>query len=333
MPVVPDQLRARAVYYGDRMPPSYIALNAPHLVLASDQPFAGARSDATAASDVDRSRYSYLRHANEDDLDSVVKIVPLPVCLPGRLSQGAIAELRRLREAGVLCALRGGRRTDLAHPLRADARAKIKADCPSLVDLIGRVEAAITGGDLFLRAVKLDEARASTTQADADRTKTNLHFDAERSSLAEYGAPVYQFYANVARLPRQFRLLPIPLPDMLDRLRRERLLTSDEATTLPLEDILLRFRAAFSVPIETIVVESGQLALFDGRTFAHDAGKGVMRRLLAGAFVPSAEADFVLALDTVKTGYHEGYYDPSRSMLDDPGTDAWWKIMGESAAN
>jgi hypothetical protein len=120
---------------------------------------------------------------------------------------------------------------------------------------------------------------------------------------------------------------------MIDRLRQEHLVTSDEARTLPLEDILSRFRAAYSVPIETIVVESGHLALFDGRTFAHDAGKGVMRRLLDGVFVPSAEADFVLALDTVKTGYHVGHYDPARSILDDPGTDAWWTMMGKSAAS
>lgn len=323
MPVSSGQLRARAVYVGDRVPPSYLALNAPHLTLTLDRPFAGDHAD---------ERARYLRHANADDLDSVVKVVPLPVCLSGRLSRGAMADLRRLRDAGALSALRGGRPTDLARPLRADTRAKIKAECPALVGLIGKVEAAITGGDLFVRALKLDEARASTTQADADRAKTNLHFDAERFSLDTYGEPVYQFYVNVARLPRQFRLLPIPLPRMLDQLRRARLLTSDEATTLPLEEILSRFRAAFAAPIETVVVESSHLALFDGRTFAHDAGKGVMRRLLAGAFVPSAEADFVVALDTVKTGYHVGAYDPSRSFLDDPGTDAWWEMIGDSAA-
>ena len=328
MPTIPNRIRPRAVYYGERPPRSYVALNAPHFPRGgSDRAPNG--EQPVAAPTADGARAVYLRHANESNLDRVVKIVPLPVCIPGRLSSGAIKDLRRLRDAGVLTALRGGRRTDLARPLRADARALVRAECPSLVALIGRVEAAIAGGDLFVRAVKFDDARASTTQADADRTKPNLHFDAEQSSLAEYGDAVYQFYANVARLPRQFRVLPMPRPEMIDQLLGAGLLSREEACRLPLAAILSRFRAAFPVPIETIVVESGQLALFDGRTFAHDAGKGAMRRLAQGTFVPSAEPDLVLALDAAKTGYHEGYYEPSRSILDDPGTDAWWTMMNE----
>jgi hypothetical protein len=272
-------------------------------------------------------RMPYVLFANEVGIENSVKVVPLPVRIPAELSAGAITEMQQLGETGVLTALRGGRRTDLPRPLPAEVREQVIEGSPHLVELITRVESAIKGSDLFIRAVKLDKARASTTQAAADVAKSNFHYDAERSSKEAYPGPVYQYYANVAQEPRQFRIVPLTYHEMGQALQRSGLITEAEIDTLPMETLLNTFMTNFDVPIEDIVVESGRLAIFDGRTFAHDAGKAKVDELQQGRFVPTEEPDFLLALDTIKTGHHVGLYHPEMSLLDDPGTDAWWDMM------
>ncbi|MBI3619965.1 hypothetical protein HY214_02365 [Candidatus Roizmanbacteria bacterium] len=322
----------RGVYFGDRPSKWYQQLNTPNLDFSARQlPSLGehlARRIIEPEGTIDRTWYQ--QEGNETGLDGAVKIVPLPVCIPPALSKSAIKEMQKLRAEGLLTSLRGGRPTDLARPLTPKVRARIADGSPDLVNLIRRVEEGIKGGPLFIRTLKFDEARASTTQGEADKSKPNLHFDAEGSSRNDYGGPVYQFYANVSRVPRQFNVLPIPLGEMIFLLKQNGLVTDQESQSLPLKGILARFTQRFNVPVEQIIVESGQLAIFNGRVYAHDAGKGQIRFLRNGEFRPSHEPDFVLALDTVTTRYYEGYYDPGQSILEDPGTDAWWAMMNKS---
>lgn len=311
------QARPRARYFGVASP-EYAALNPTLFSVQTGS--AEARSAAPALREP-WDRAAFLRAAVEDGLDRLVRVVRLPVALEPELAASAIAEMGRLREQGDLTVLRGGRPTDLPRPLPAALRAKVRAGCRGLQELLRRVESALAGSSLFVRAIKIDEARASTTQPDADRAAGHLHFDAERSGLADYSEPVFQYYANAARLPRLFRVVPVPLPEMIAGLTRRGALASGEAETLPLSEILRRFRAAADVSPESIPVPSGCLALFNGRIFAHDAGKPDLGALVSGRFEPAVEQDLVLALDNALTGHHRGYYNPEMPFLDDPGVE------------
>ncbi len=260
-----------------------------------------------------------------DDLDQEVRILPLPSPLTPELSSGAIAEMARLRAEGHLTALRGGRLTDLPRPLPAALRQHVCETCPYLVELLRRVETGLAGTHLFVRAVKLDDARASTTAPEADIQAENLHFDAELSSLTEYDEPVYQFYANAAVQPRQFRILPLPLPRLVECLIDAGRLDAEAASEWKVRRLFDTYLDWWhetkekESPLQVLPVPSGWLAIFDGRSFAHDAGKADMEALAAGRFQPASEPDLVLALDTVRTDYHEGYYYPELPLLDDPG--------------
>lgn len=256
---------------------------------------------------------SFVDAAATAGLDRAVKVVQLPVTLPGALLDEALLGMERLRDRGALSALRGGRATDLPRPVAAETAEQARVEAPALVDLVAEVEAVLAGGPLFVRALKLDDARASTTAPEPARTATNFHFDAEKSSLADYPDPVFQFYLNAGRLERQFRILPFDRETVLGCVGRT------ERAELPLEEILRRFLSEGPAPVETIPVASGSLAVFDGRRFAHDAGKADVDALLAGRFEPAAEPDFVIALDTAETGYHEGYYRPELPFFEDRG--------------
>lgn len=246
-----------------------------------------------------------------------VKVVQLPVTIPSGLSAAAIQEVEMLRASGVLTELRGGRFTDIARPVRREVRNIIRMTSRNLITLIEQVERAIIGSDLFLRAIKFEEARRSTTSVDSDLLSENLHYDAELSSLAEYPGPVYQFYLNVGTEPRQMRILPLTLRE-LSRFLVERLLLTEEATqTTSLKEQLDLFRQEVESVVEEIVVESGQMTVFNGRVFAHDAGKGRLEALIEGTFVPSTEPDLVFALDTTITGYHVDFYNPELSFMED----------------
>jgi len=256
-----------------------------------------------------------------EDLDQVVKVLPLPIDPPAELSAGVIQEMESLREAGNLTSLRGGRPTDLPRPLPEALRSHIKSQCPHLVELLHQVEALLVGSHLFVRAVKIDAPRASSTSPDGDPCQENLHLDAYKSSLADYAEPVYQFYLNAGQQPRQFRILPVPLTEILNTLVAEGHTSQEEARTTPVGKLLTTYLKTRTEPasIETIPIPCATLAIFDGRTFPHDAGKGDPTALAQGTFRPVQEPDLVLALDTKATGYHEGFYDPELGLLEDGG--------------
>jgi hypothetical protein len=276
---------------------------------------------------VTRASLVYALFAGEEHLDSLVKVIPLPVHLPRALRKGAMTEMQWLRDRKVLTQLRGGRLTDLARPFSPEARRAVTEKCPHLVELIRRLEGAIAGSELFVRALKIDDARASSTGVGANRSETNLHFDAEKSTLAQYPDPVYQYFVNVALLPRQFRILPLPITEMVRLLIDRELIPEDAVRVCTPEEMVETFTRHFNASLEEIIIEPGCLAIFDGRVFAHDAGKGQIGQLVRGRFVPTREPDFVIALDTTKTGHHEGFYFPEQSILDDAGTKAWWDLL------
>lgn len=322
----------RAIYYGTKPPDTYYDINRTRFpaIIGSKAPFGETQLNPILTAQLAKEPpypLHYILFANEDALESSVKIIPLPVRIPRSLSNRIINEMRRLQEEDVLVELRGGRKTDLIRPLRPEVKTKLRNECPNLVELITSVEDAIAGKDLYIRGIKIDEARVSTTQPDSDITKPNLHFDAERSSLQEYAEPVYQYYANIGYFPRQFRILPVPLSEMIFLLTQNNLLSEEEAAIVPVQTLLDRFTTHFSVPSEEIIVESGQLAIFDGRVFAHDAGKGRIGDLKRGRFMPTKEPDLLLALDSIKIPYYQGYYFPNLSFLEDTGTDAWWNLI------
>ena len=124
---------------------------------------------------------------------------------------------------------------------------------------------------------------------------------------------MFQFYLNAGRLERQFRILPVLRKDLLADFG------ASDRRSLPLEALLESYLARHPSIFETIPIESGALAIFDGRQFAHDAGKADVEALIADRFEPSSEPDLVIALDTVETGYHQGLYRPELPFFQDSG--------------
>ncbi|MDQ5824650.1 MAG: hypothetical protein M3441_10640 [Chloroflexota bacterium] len=330
------KLEPRAAYCGLEVPSSYFSVNGrnfdlPRAASPYGQHVRHKLLDLALHRRVKRASLAYTLFAGDEDLESLVKVIPLPVHLPKALRKGAMLEMQWLRDQGVLTQLRGGRLTDLARPLSPEARSVVTGQCPRLVELIRMVEEAIAGSDLFVRALKIDEARASTTGVGADKSQTNLHFDAELTTLADYPGPIYQYFVNIALLPRQFRIVPLPIAEMVRLLVARQLMPAHEQHAWTPKALVETFTKHFNAPLEEIIIEPGSLAIFNGRVFAHDAGKGRISALARGRFVPTSEPDFIIALDTVKTGYHEGYYFPEQSILEDEGTEAWWNLLGGSA--
>lgn len=331
------KLAPRAAYCGRKVPDAYFAVNKRRFDLppapASDCPVNGRAAMRPALlRRVTNASLAYALFANDDDLDSLVKVIPLPAHLPEALRKRAMSEMLRLRDEGVLTELRAGRLTDLPRPFSASTRQAVVERCPGIVELVRKVEAAIAGSDLFVRALKIDEARASTTGVDEDRLTPNLHFDGEKTNLSDYPGPIYQYFVNVALLPRQFRILPLPVEEMVRLLADRGLMPEREQRDWPLKRVTDTFTSHFNAPLEEIIIEPGLLAIFNGRVFAHDAGKGQLGALARGRFVPTREPDFIIALDTIKTGYHHGLYFPEHSILDDTGTKAYWDMLEEYAA-
>ncbi|MFQ5528576.1 MAG: hypothetical protein ACE5GX_20260 [Thermoanaerobaculia bacterium] len=302
----PNPLCPRACFFGP-IPEAYLALNRALLKSSGPPAFGPAPADAAG----------FLRSASLEDLDRKVKILPLPDPIPAALSAEAIRGMERLRELDKLTALRGGRATDLPRPAAGRLADLIRSHAPALIDLVEQVERILAGGPLFVRAAKLDRARASSTSASENRAAANLHFDAEKSSLSEYPEPVFQFYLNAGQRERQFRILPVARETVLESV------PETERMALPLgqglDSYLANEALAVEPRLETIPVESGALVIFDGRRFAHDAGKCDVAALLEGRFEPSVESDLVLALDTVETGYHVDVYRPDLPFFEDVG--------------
>jgi hypothetical protein len=84
--------------------------------------------------------------------------------------------------------------------------------------------------------------------------------------------------------------------------------------TAPLR-VLELFTETFSPTIEEIVIERLQMAMFDGRTFAHDAGKIDLDHFDPRDLRLYQEADLVVALDTLVVTYEDGRYDPRSPFL------------------
>ena len=295
-------LRPRASFFG-AIPHSYETLNRDLLALAPARPPEPAPTDPTG----------FQAAATTEDLDRLVKVVPLTAPISAGLSSAAILGMERLRDLGQLTALRGDRPTDLPRPRGGLFATDVRQHAPALIELIETIETELSGSPLFVRSIKLDRARASTTAPSSNPAATNLHFDAERSSLAEYAEPVFQFYLNAGRLERQFRILPVLRKDLLADFG------ASDQRSLPLEGLLESYLARHPPIFETIPIESGVLAIFDGRQFAHDAGKADVEALIADRFEPSSEPDLVIALDTVETGYHQGLYRPELPFFEDSG--------------
>ena len=90
-----EKLQPKARYFGE--PPSrfYTELNQGAFDLSLIRAMASDRL-VTAEDEIDPTSYNL--HANEEGIDQMVKIVPLPVCIPPELSKGSIKEMRVLRE-------------------------------------------------------------------------------------------------------------------------------------------------------------------------------------------------------------------------------------------
>eukprot|EP00698_Gefionella_okellyi_P008750 TRINITY_DN2188_c0_g1_i1.p2 TRINITY_DN2188_c0_g1~~TRINITY_DN2188_c0_g1_i1.p2 ORF type:complete len:271 (+),score=48.39 TRINITY_DN2188_c0_g1_i1:97-813(+) len=230
--------------------------------------------------------------------------------IPSELSAAGITAMRRLRDSGHLVALRGGRLTDLAKPIKQSTLEFIAQHCAPLATLAQLVEQSLVGTDLFLRAFKCDCARASTTIPDsAAITESYFHFDAQESSLLQYSDPIWQFYMNVGQHPRQFRVIPQCYSDMLNSVVLE---GEDPASLTPLT--VLRRKGAACPPPVTVQVDSGSMAIFNGRVWAHDAGKGTFDEY--GKFVAADdEDDFVAAIDTKRTAYHDELYNVDQPLI------------------
>ncbi len=298
----------RACFFG-APPRSYERLNRELLGLAA--------SHSLEAAPEPGDRAGFGAAAITGELDRVVKVVKLAAPIPVGLSSSAILGMERLRDLGILMALRGDRATDLPRPRGGRFAEDVRRHAPGLIELVNYIEERLSGSHrfvrLFVRSIKLDRARASTTAPSSDPTAANLHFDAERSSLNEYPEPVFQFYLNAGQLERQFRILPVLREDLFADF------TASDRRSLPFEVLLEGYLAQHPPIFETIPVESGALAIFDGRQFAHDAGKADVESLAAGRFEPSSEPDLVIALDTIETGYHHGLYRPDLAFFEDSG--------------
>lgn len=290
----------------------YVDLNS-HSELSRD----GVESDPQKIREGFNAEEVFRMHANIEGLDKHVKILSLPLKIDWALSLAAQREMRILREKKFLSTLRGGRFTDLARPLGKEVVTEIKENCPNLEKLVSLVEEKIADTNLFVRAIKIDEARRSSTAPSDDKNQTNFHFDGGKSSVRDFPDPVFQVFVNIGALPRQFYVITTPLDEMVRQLKAQNFLNDFTAQNLPLNDILKMYQDKFDVNKEVVVVESGQMAIFDGKVFAHDAGKGLMRALKDGDFRPSNEDDFVMVLDFKERGDHETTYDPNKRIFED----------------
>lgn len=268
---------------------------------------------------------SFAENANESGLDTHVKVLTLPVVIPASVSRGAQAEMRTLANARLLTVMRGNRNTDLARPIRPDVREILAKDCQHITSLIRLVEEGLWGTDLYIQALKLDNARASSTQSENDIRKPNVHFDAGPWSFHAYSEPTFQYFANVGTKPRQFRFIPVSSEAMIAQLEADGVILPGVGHDIAAQDILSLYQTHYLPPFETVIVEPGQLVIFNGRRFAHDAGKSRVGSLIKGRFTPSNEPDFAMMLDSSRYDHHVGRYDPTLSLLADPGSEKFWK--------
>lgn len=224
------------------------------------------------------------------------EVIQLPLISEKEEASAMIGEMEEIKKRFRLVALRGGRQTDLTRPLSFRVQAQLLNHCPTLVAKIQEMEKMLRGWApaLFLRAVKLDAARVSSTSPSVDLSDTNWHFDAGPTNIFDGPDSVPQFYLNLGSQPRHFRIFRATLPEMLEALANTTLGISKRNLAIwPAEQILAIYQTNTpDAPIEEVNVPSGSLTVFDGRRFAHDAGKWQTQRRNE-----ETEADLVAALD------------------------------------
>lgn len=238
------------------------------------------------------------------DLNRKIKVIKL-LEPPKDLLHSSIGEMLRLKKMGMLTALRGNRQTDLARPVNQVTLNFIQSNLPNLIKLINLIEQRLYNSQLFLRALKIDGPRISTTSPSGNIYDQNIHFDAEKSSKQEWGDPIVQYYGNLGTEPRQFTIYPISLLSMVKKIESKFNYGETSLLKIPLKKILSIYLKNFETQPHTIDINSGELAIFDGRSFAHDGGKNPQK---------STEPDFVMTLDSKFNGKHE-FYDPFKKFL------------------
>ncbi|MEM6792348.1 MAG: hypothetical protein AAF725_00070 [Acidobacteriota bacterium] len=239
-----------------------------------------------------------------------VKVLDFPSRLPTATLEQAAEECRTLRSRGSLTVMRGDRPTDLLRPLSPDLAERVRS-CPALRQVLEWLEGGdLAGSGLFVRSIKFDDARASSTARDPRRLATHLHFDAERATPKTFSGSIRQFYLNLSSTPRHFLIVPVALEEML---------AAGEHPEEPVGGTLERFLDRFGTLAEVTAAPPFSLVVFDGRAFAHDAAKFEHSSFLdEGAPLELArEPDFIVALDALETNYEHVGYRPEAPFLED----------------
>ncbi len=219
-----------------------------------------------------------------------------------------IREMREMRNKELLTTLRGERRTDLARPLSASQREHLRHVAHATTTLVESIEQGLRGSGIMLRALKFDEARASSTHPGTDVEQSNFHFDWPGSSLSDFPGENPQIYMNVAAyIARTFRYADTPIEEAARAVAKE----GEDPRALTAHTVASRMIAR-GFTVRTVDIEPGDIAVFDGRRYLHDVGKGKWDA--QGRFTAFHEADLAVALDFIDAPYHEKY-DPKTSFL------------------
>ncbi len=249
------------------------------------------------------------KEINIEDLEWVLKVVQTPTVLNPAEIQIMIQQLHKLREAKYLTALRGNRMTDLSRNVSKETIAFMEVNCPSIFYIIKEIESWLgSDSDLFIRTIKYDEARFSSTSPKEDVYDQNLHFDAGKSNLFDWPFSIPQFFLNIGST-RFFRVYPVPLNQMITSMIERTNLPLEDIGALPTNKILSWHQRTFNENLEEVVIPNGALVIFDGRRFAHDAGKWPLK----GDKIN--EPDAVLALDLKNHMSNQVQYDVNSSFL------------------
>ena len=274
---------------------------------------AGATLPARSRIDFYSDSATFASSCGPEGLDERVKVLDSPLRASDELLEQAARECSALREQGRLTVMRGERGTDLLRPLSPDLAERLRAR-PALSALITQVESAIRVTGLFLRAIKFDDARASSTSKLADKLSTNLHFDAERATPRTFNGSIRQFYLNLSPTPRHFLIVPVSLGEMIDAL--------GDRTEEPVGHTLQRYIDRFGLQVEVTPAAPFSLVIFDGRAFAHDAGKFTCASFESpeGPLALAPKPDLIAGLDALESNYEHTGYRPEIPFLEDLAT-------------
>lgn len=315
----PSHLVARrATYIGQDDDPNYEALN----------PWV--RDQALLPRLLQSQSENAMLTATPAYLEALVKVIKLPLEFERSESEAAADDMRRLQRANRLVQMGSGRKTDLFRGRRYDENqnAELRTpdllaefDCGGLSAIIAKIESILAGTGLFVRSVRMDDARFSSTAKGNDILAPNIHFDAGRVTDAETSGTLFQCFVNLGQLPRQFRVIPVTRRSLVDALTNSGLADVSEGwmsrQPTKLLDTILNYWP--NLPLEIITVPSASMAVFDGRTFPHDGGKMHHEALIRGEQLPAEELDVTLQLERSDNFANVVYYDVTESFLDDRG--------------